>query len=418
MARLTLSFCLWVSIAFTTTALATTAFTPPARGEVYLLTAGLGEEIYTRYGHTILQVSAPDKDYYFNWGIFDYRSPVAFGFVFFKGILTYKLGIDSWRKTRTIYKRQNRWLIRNKINLSLAQKQALYQILQVNLQPENINYSYQYFYNNCSTIVRDYLDRVLHGSIKARTLVPVTMTFRQYIRNNLNYPPWISFGLELLMNGRVDMQLQQWEEMFYPIKLQEHLRNLTAVDDHGQPTAEPLLGEDKLILAGAEHPSSEVQLSLIVPSILLLLLLVSLSLYKLISPRWVIGILLILGGIVGGLCSLLMLISWLHSEHLDLHHNLNLLQFWPTDLILLPGIGLTLLLRRPRFMHTLLRPYAYAHLGAFILLLCLACVYEFLGFGWLASVLGQNVFRTLLLGLFLPLCLVYYLRISKSQYEL
>ncbi|MDE3269326.1 MAG: DUF4105 domain-containing protein, partial [Pseudomonadota bacterium] len=368
--------------------LAQAAFKPPApdRSEVYLLTAGLGAAIYARYGHTILQVSAPNRDYYFNWGIFDYRDPVAFGFVFFKGILTYKLGIDSWRKTKTIYQRQNRWLIRNKINLTPNQKQTLYQILQTNLRPENIEYSYQYFYNNCSTIVRDYLDRVLHGSVKARTAdAPIAMTFRHYVRDNLNYPAWISFGLEVLMNGRIDVQLHQWEEMFYPIKLQEHLRNLTAVDDRGQPTAIPLLGADESLLQGVNFPSSSVQLVVVVPSIMLLLLFLALLLYKYISPRWVIGVLLIIAGVGGGVIGILMLVSWLHSEHLDLHHNLNLLQFMPTDLLVLPSIGMALLLRRPRFLHRVLRPLAYVHLGAFIVMLVIACVYGVIGVEWQAT---------------------------------
>ena len=418
--RLSIGLALFLATAVHTAPVsATTKFIPPVRGEVYLLTAGLGEAIYARYGHTILQVSAPNKNYYFNWGIFDYRDPAAFGFVFFKGILTYKLGIDSWRNTRAVYKHQNRWIVRNKINLTSEQKQALYKILQTNLRPENITYSYQYFYNNCSTIIRDYLDRVLHGSVRARTeSAPISMTFRQYIRDNLNYPPWISFGLEIIMNGRVDIPLYQWEEMFYPIKLQENLRNLTAVDDFGEPTAEPLLGEDEMLLVGHGYPSSSVQLSLVVPSILLLLLLVAVLLYKFSSRRWtdyVLGILLILGGLVGGVFGTLMLVSWLHSEHLDLHHNLNLLQFWPTDLLLLPCIGLALLRKRPMLMRRLLRPYAYAHIGAFGLMLIISCVYMLFDIAWQEEVFGQNIFRTMLLGMFLPLCLAYYLRTSRGN---
>ena len=54
---------------------------------------------------------------------------------------------------------------------------------------------------------------------------------------------------------------------------------------------------------------------------------------------------LVLGlvGVVVALCSglfgLIMTVAWLESGHLDLHHNLNLLLFWPTDLI---GLGYAL----------------------------------------------------------------------------
>jgi hypothetical protein len=44
------------------------------------------------------------------------------------------------------------------------------------------------------------------------------------------------------------------------------------------------------------------------------------------------GALGIITALLSGIYGILMLGSWFVSDHLDLHHNVNLLLFWPTDL--------------------------------------------------------------------------------------
>ena len=45
------------------------------------------------------------------------------------------------------------------------------------------------------------------------------------------------------------------------------------------------------------------------------------------------GLLGIVTALFSGIYGILMLGSWFVSEHLDLHHNINLLLFWPTDFL-------------------------------------------------------------------------------------
>jgi hypothetical protein len=49
----------------------------------------------------------------------------------------------------------------------------------------------------------------------------------------------------------------------------------------------------------------------------------------------ILGLLGLGTALFSGIYGLLMLGSWFVSEHLDLHHNINLLLFWPTDLLAL-----------------------------------------------------------------------------------
>lgn len=350
-------------------------FVPPRNGDVYLVTIGLGKQLYARYGHTVLRVIDNDSgaDYNFNWGIFDYQSQLAFGFVFFKGILTYRLGTSPYKRMQHHYTvRENRSMSQNKINLTEKQKAALFDIIATNLRPENITYHYQYFFDNCATIIRDYLDRVLHHRVKEAYAEQMTaQTFRHYVRGNLNYPPIVVFGLDMVMNSRIDVPLSKWQEMFYPLKLQQYFSELRAVDDAGNFTSEPLLGVEEIIHQGDPWLSSEIDSFVVFAGVTLLLLSISLLLYRRFDSRLFYSLLLILWGVFTALLSMLMIVSWIYSEHLDLHHNANLWLFWPTDIIFC-WIGLKTVLRRHFCWPRLLRGYCLAHLFAWLLLVVLS----------------------------------------------
>lgn len=388
-----LAVCIWLSdVAWAR------KFVPPRNGEVYLVTIGLGQQLYTRYGHTVLRIIDRDSgaDYNFNWGIFDYRSQLAFGFVFFKGILTYRLGTSSYARMHDHYtRRENRSMSQNKVNLTEKQKTQLFELIATNLRPENITYHYQYFFDNCATIIRDYLDRVLHGKIKATYSEQLTaQTFRHYVRGNLNRPPIVIFGLDMLMNSRIDYPLSKWQEMFYPLKLQQYLSELRAVDDTGNFTDGALLEVEEVIYRGDPWVSSDTDSFVIFASAALLLLLLSWLLYQRYNSRLLYSSLLMLWGLFAALLSIVMLVSWCYSEHLDLHHNANLWLFWPTDFIFC-WIGLQTVRRKNYCWPQLLRGYCFAHLAACLLLVSL----RFLG------IIEQNV--DAVLGYVAPLLVVF-----------
>ena len=52
------------------------------------------------------------------------------------------------------------------LNLTAAQVDSLRRFLAWNIQPENAEYAYDYYRDNCSTRIRDALDRVLGGAIR------------------------------------------------------------------------------------------------------------------------------------------------------------------------------------------------------------------------------------------------------------
>src|SRR5690606_24001953 len=111
-----------------------------------------------------------------------------------------------------------------------AQKQRLYQRLAWNLRAENIVYDYDYFFDNCTTRVRDYLDEALGGSIAERSRAFSSNTFRDEVQSHYASIPLIAFSLDVLMNERIDRRMSQWEQMFLPAQLRDQLNRLGLLD--------------------------------------------------------------------------------------------------------------------------------------------------------------------------------------------
>src|SRR5690606_25638177 len=146
----------------------------------YLITVDTGNHIWDNFGHTALRMvdEQTDTDLLFNWGLFDTTGGyLAFTARFMRGIMDYRLGVapPAWELGR--YRQEERTVWQDRINLTASQKETLYRRLAWNLQPENIVYAYDYFFDNCTTRVRDYLDEALRGGIADQSRAQSSLTF-------------------------------------------------------------------------------------------------------------------------------------------------------------------------------------------------------------------------------------------------
>lgn len=319
--------------------------TDPENLDFYLLTVGLGDGIAARYGHTIIRMVDTNsrRESNINWGMFNFADPYL-PLNFFLGQLRYWVTDEP---SKHLYQRyqyfEKRPVISEKINLTNEQKRELFELIMENLKPKNRYFWYQYFYKNCATIPRDYLNQVLDGALKERFVNQVSATkFREYVRINLNRPPIIAFFLDIVMNSRLDEPLPKWIEMFYPAKLREYLLTLPAYDDMGKPLeGTQLLSETTTIVDLEDVPEDPWTLHPWFLGLNLLGFIVGfgallskriemLSLHKL--GNIILGTLLGLWSTFSGVLGMIMASSWAFSSHLDLHHNANLFLMWPVDL--------------------------------------------------------------------------------------
>ena len=130
--------------------------------EVYLLTCAPGTETYSHWGHSALRIVDSEKntDLVYNWGVFDFSTP-NFVWKFAKGRLDYMLGVYSYKRFIQEYFLEERWVNQQKINLEPEETSSCLCLLAENLKPENIKYRYDFFYDDCSTRIRDLLEKSL-----------------------------------------------------------------------------------------------------------------------------------------------------------------------------------------------------------------------------------------------------------------
>ena len=145
------------------------------------------------------------------------------------------------------------------------------------------------------------------------------------------------------MNSRIDYPISKWEEMFYPAKLRQYLLEMPQVDDLGNliQTRKNLLSETRRVVDHKDHsPDSWQFFQLLLLVFMFSLLPTYFGLYKPRSKHLhkistiYLKYACALVGLVSSILGTAMLASWIWSSHLDLHHNVNLLLFWPTDILL------------------------------------------------------------------------------------
>ncbi|MCG8414353.1 MAG: DUF4105 domain-containing protein [Pseudomonadales bacterium] len=317
----------------------------------YLITVDVGDSVWDNFGHTALRVydENTNTDLVYNWGVFDISGGViGFSFNFFKGIMNYRLATTAPALEFDLYRSQQRTVWQDRINLTNPQKEILYRRLMWNADEGNREYAYQYYFDNCTTRVRDYLDEALDGSLSASYAGVTEESFRDQVQTHYASTSLIAFSLDVLMNSNIDRDVTEWESMYLPLTLRERLAVLESdVAEDGKRL--PLLS-DQQIIAEFSAPTVEsdpyriASVGLLAPAFFLLLMLKRIPMSYFATHSRIgfkfeglnfrlLGLLGLITALFSGIYGTLMLGSWFISDHLDTHHNVNLLLFWPTDLL-------------------------------------------------------------------------------------
>jgi len=203
--------------------------------EVYLGTRDVGHSLHTKYGHTIMRIldTATGSDIGYNWGTFDFNAP---GYIpnSLRGILIYYMSYDPWHDEVRIsqYERQTMWM--EQVNLTDNQKQRLIDRILWQARPENVNYPYLFFYDNCSTRVRDLFDLAVRGQIRARSMSKFSgKTYRDRVMEHNSSAPFFAMSQDIILNSEPDRKMTEWDDMFVPGKLRDYLLTMPAFDDQG-----------------------------------------------------------------------------------------------------------------------------------------------------------------------------------------
>ena len=222
------------------------ATVPGASLSVHLLTIGPGDELWELFGHNALLVRDSTTGYEaaFNYGIFDFGAP-GYAKRFVQGRMIYWVAARPLDATLAGARAANRAVWAQELALDPAQKAELLRTLLTATLPENREYRYHYYLNNCSTKLRDALDAVLDGQLRASTeSAPSRATWRDHTRRLTASSAVGYLGLQLLVGPRGDEATSPWEEMWVPMELRDALAETTIVRADG--TRGPLVRSQEL----------------------------------------------------------------------------------------------------------------------------------------------------------------------------
>jgi uncharacterized protein DUF4105 len=219
---------------------------------VYLMTMGPGKRVWERFGHNAIWIHDPVRgtDQAYNYGLFDFRQH-NFLLRFAQGRMWYWMQGFPAQSYVESYRRANRSVWVQELEVAPAARLQLQQFLEWNEQPEHRFYHYDYYRDNCSTRVRDALDRALGGRIRELTAgMPTGRTYRFHtLRLTTNDPP-IYTSLLVALGHPVDRPISAWEEMFLPLAMREHLRKITVLGPGGAEV--PLVRSEQTLFESTE----------------------------------------------------------------------------------------------------------------------------------------------------------------------
>lgn len=311
---------------------------PGANLEVSLITYGPGETYWERFGHDAIELrdTVSGEAVNFNYGVFDF-SEKNFLLNFARGRMHYLMDAAPSDADERYYVEAGRSITRQRLALTAEQAAALRDFLLWNLRPENAGYAYDYYVDNCTTRVRDALDKALGGMLATQLKAHAGgMTYRQQTVRLMSAQPWLMLLLDLGLGPYADQPLDAWQESFLPDVLQAQLREVRLDDGHGGPR--PLVLDEQLVspnrLQAPPPAAPDLRLPLALAGLLLAALLV------LARRAWPTGYALLgtLYLLAAGVTGLLLLALWTLTTHHSAWANANLLLFNPLAFLLLPTL--------------------------------------------------------------------------------
>lgn len=196
------------------------AQTLSSQSTISLLTGSPGDELYSTFGHSAIRVKDPvsNLDIVFNYGTFDFSTP-NFYLKFVQGKLLYILSVEKFESFQFSFEYQKRAVTEQVLNLDMMQKNRLYSMLLDNYKPENRQYKYDFFFDNCATRIRDILQKALDKDLEfnhPQLWQKSDTTFRNLIDLYLTNHPWSDFGIDLALGVPTDQVATPADYMFLP----------------------------------------------------------------------------------------------------------------------------------------------------------------------------------------------------------
>jgi len=301
------------------------ALTDSAR--ISLMTAAPGDELYSIFGHNAIRVYDPANriDRCFDYGTFDFDQP-NFYLNFCRGKLLYSLSVESYRAFEYGNLRERRATREQVLNLTKDQRQRVFDLLQTNALPENRDYKYDFFYDNCATRIRDIIQEIYFHQINFDSTgkKPGT-TMRQLLRPFLANSPWTQFGIDLILGASSDRVALAEDYMFLP----DHVHDIigaTKLDDGSSLVKSERMNPEQ------GFPAERYDPGFFGNPLYVMCLIALIGLLSMANPRTE-HIFDTIFWFLLGLAGLIIALLWFATDHSATKTNLNMFWALPTHLL-------------------------------------------------------------------------------------
>ena len=235
--------------------------------EARLVIVGPGKPLYTHWGHIGIAIrdNSIGRDLFYDFGNFSFYAPNFYD-DFMQGYMHYRSAVTSTGWFIEKSKEENTEVFFYPLNLSDYALEKLQNKLNWWTKPENSEYLYHYFTNNCSTIIRDILDEVTEGQIRTRSNLIQPQNFRYYARAGSRELLMAEILLHFFLGPDTDKPINDWELMFLPYEVARFVSNFEYVDEKGISRS---LAGPKVILKENSSPPKAYRPHVIWPLLLL-----------------------------------------------------------------------------------------------------------------------------------------------------
>ena len=331
------------------------ASTPAASDDldITLVTFGLGQEVFERFGHNAIWVHDATRgiDVTYDWGNFSFQQP-HFLRRFLTGDTRYWMEAKDANAMVEFYRGLGRPITLQRLRLTPEQKRTLRDFLRWNALEENKYYRYDYYLDNCSTRLRDALDRVLGGALRAATdSIRTPLSYRRESVRLTDGDRPIQTGIDIALGRPADAPLTMWESFFIPMRLRDAVRGVT-VPDVATGARVPLVLSERMIepYPGTprvvELPTAPRLVWRLLPVGLVMALLVAGIRVMAVSRRgavWGLAVVMSAWSLACGMIGVILVLAWTATRHIFWAWNENLFLASPLSLLLVVLLPMTLL---------------------------------------------------------------------------
>ncbi|WP_242037387.1 DUF4105 domain-containing protein [Tenacibaculum finnmarkense] len=299
--------------------------------QISIITSGPGEVLYEKFGHSAIRVKDPvlNFDLIYNYGIFDFENPTFYA-DFTKGFMKYKLAKYPFYLALKNAQYYKRWVKEQVLNLSQAQKNEFFTILEINILPENAGYLYDPYFDNCATKPRDIIKKVVGKNLIFKDdFVTQKMSLRELMNNEIHQNTWGSLGINIALGSRLDKIATPSEYLYLPDYVFEALKISKVLKDGKE---ENIISKTNILLDFNEKQPKSDNFSpfLIILILSLLGLYITYKDYKNAKRSKSLDfILFFTTGIIG----VLIIYLWFFTNHSTAPNNFNFLWAFAPNLI-------------------------------------------------------------------------------------